>query len=173
MQQVTDTQVIDSQDIDQRYAPPTATVGDIAPQAPGVGRLAGRLARLAAVIIDSLLFLPAGIVVGIMDSSGGSTIAVLFAVLWFVAIAALQIYMLVTRSQTVGKRAMKVRIVRADGSRITFGRIFGQRYLVPALISAIPIVGSIFGLVDSLFIFRQDRRCIHDLIADSIVVEAD
>ncbi|SAI72098.1 RDD family [Bordetella ansorpii] len=173
MQQVTDTQVIDSQDTDQRYAPPTATVGDIPPQAPGAGRLAGRLARLAAVIIDSLLFLPAGIVVGVVDANGGSALAYVFAGIWFLAVAAVQIYMLVTRSQTVGKRAMKVRIVRADGSRIAFGRIFGLRYLVPALISAIPIVGSIFSLVDSLFIFRQDRRCIHDLIADSVVVQAD
>ncbi|WP_186332351.1 RDD family protein [Bordetella genomosp. 13] len=166
--------MIDSQDADQRYAPPRATVGDIDPQVTGAGRLAGRLQRLAAVIIDSLLFLPGGIVVGIMDAnSGGSTIAIIFAVLWFLAIIAVQIYMLVTRSQTLGKRFMKIRIVRANGARITFGRILGLRYLVPGLIGAIPIVGGIFSLVDSLFIFRQDRRCIHDLIADSVVVEAD
>lgn len=173
MQHVTDTQVTDSQDTDSRYAPPSATVGDVPPQAMGTGRLAGRLTRLVAVIIDSLLFLPAGILVGIMDADGGDAVAMIFAAIWFLAVVAVQIYMLVTRSQTVGKRAMKVRIVRADGSRISFGRIFGLRYLVPALIGAIPIVGGIFSLVDSLFIFRQDRRCIHDLIADSVVVQAD
>lgn len=44
--------------------------------------------------------------------------------------------------------------------------------MVPAVISAIPLAGAAFGLVDILFIFRADRRCIHDLIAGTHVVTA-
>jgi uncharacterized RDD family membrane protein YckC len=43
---------------------------------------------------------------------------------------------------------------------------------VPALISAIPKVGRFFGLIDALAIFTPERRCIHDYIADTIVVDA-
>ena len=46
--------------------------------------------------------------------------------------------------------------------------------LVPIhLISQVPFAGGFVGLADSLFIFRQDKRCIHDLIAGTKVVEAE
>ena len=32
------------------------------------------------------------------------------------------------------------------------------------------VVGTIYGLVDVLMIFRASRRCLHDHIADTIVV---
>lgn len=37
----------------------------------------------------------------------------------------------------------------------------------------IPVAGSIFSLVDVLFIFREDHKCIHDLIADTIVIDVE
>jgi len=40
------------------------------------------------------------------------------------------------------------------------------------LISAIPVVGSFFVLIDTLLVFRADRRCVHDLIAGTKVVKA-
>jgi hypothetical protein len=30
----------------------------------------------------------------------------------------------------------------------------------------------VFTIVDGLFIFRESRRCVHDLIADTIVIQA-
>ena len=33
-------------------------------------------------------------------------------------------------------------------------------------------VGQIVGIVDSIFIFRKDKRCLHDLIADTRVIKA-
>ena len=66
----------------------------------------------------------------------------------------------------------KVRVVRTDGSPASLGRQIGLRYIVNAIPGAIPMVGSVYGLVDILFIFRGDRRCIHDMIADTKVVVA-
>jgi uncharacterized RDD family membrane protein YckC len=74
--------------------------------------------------------------------------------------------------QTIGKRIMKVRIVRNDATRAGLARIFFLRMMVPGIIGAIPIVGHLFSLVNICFIFRDDRRCIHDLIADTVVVKA-
>ena len=34
----------------------------------------------------------------------------------------------------------------------------------------IPVIGSFLGLLDVLFIFRQDRRCLHDMVAGTEVI---
>ena len=49
-------------------------------------------------------------------------------------------------------------------------RAWFLRGFVPGLISQ--ITNGAFGLIDILFIMRQDRRCIHDLIAGTSVVRA-
>ena len=43
------------------------------------------------------------------------------------------------------------------------------RLIVNGLLGLIPL----YGLVDILFIFRSDRRCIHDMLAGAQVVEAE
>ncbi|MEO7413250.1 MAG: RDD family protein [Opitutaceae bacterium] len=84
----------------------------------------------------------------------------------------LQIVMISTRGQTIGKRILGLRIVRnADASKAGFVHGWLIRGLVPALIGLIPWIGTIFTLVDICFIFRADRRCIHDLLADTKVVK--
>jgi uncharacterized RDD family membrane protein YckC len=84
------------------------------------------------------------------------------------SLLALQIYLLHTHGQTLGKKLVKIKIVRSDGSRASFGRILGLRIVVNFLLSIVPF----YGLVDILFIFGEQRRCVHDLIADTIVVNA-
>jgi hypothetical protein len=36
----------------------------------------------------------------------------------------------------------------------------------------IPFVGKAVNLIDPLLIFGKEKRCLHDLIADTIVVDA-
>ena len=48
----------------------------------------------------------------------------------------------------------------------------GLREIVPAIIGAIPLIGFVFYIVDVCFIFRTDRRCVHDLMANTKVVIA-
>jgi len=49
-------------------------------------------------------------------------------------------------------------------------RILGLRYGIGYLANLVPVVGALFGLIDCLLIFRQSRRCLHDQIADTIVI---
>jgi uncharacterized RDD family membrane protein YckC len=167
---------------DNRFAPPLAHVEDV--ELAGPGTLAGRWTRLGATLIDALL---AGLAFGLLAvispinifrpslaaTSGG--IAVLLVqnlVIGFVLFLVIHGYLIATRGQTVGKALLKIRIVRSDGSPASFGRIVGLRYLTTSVLASVPVIGSIYALVDVLFIFRAARRCLHDYIADTIVVTA-
>lgn len=44
------------------------------------------------------------------------------------------------------------------------------RVFIKGLIAAIPCVGAIHAIVDFCFIFRDDRRCIHDLLTSTVGV---
>ena len=164
---------------DNRFAPPQAHVEDVG--ASAAGTLAERGARLGAALIDVaialLVFGIAALVTPINifklpDSNGLTATLLLNLGLVFVAFLAVHGYLLATRGQTVGKALLKIRIVRSDGSRASFARLAGLRYLTTSIITAIPIAGSLYGLADALFIFRASRKCLHDNIADTIVVKA-
>jgi uncharacterized RDD family membrane protein YckC len=166
------------------YSPPKANLeGGVA--LPGDLAAASSGSRLAAVFIDGLLFLPAAILGGIISfmlratpgepppSPGvGAIVGGVLAGAYVLALAIAQIVFLSTRGQTIGKRTMKIRIIRLDGSAPGFVHAVLLRVIVNALPSAIPIVGSLYGLIDILFIFRRDQRCIHDHIAGTRVVVA-
>jgi uncharacterized RDD family membrane protein YckC len=142
---------------------------------------AERGARLAAALIDGLLLtasaIPGGVLVGI-GSAGQQRMAVIVGLgfmLMGVCILGLQIYQWVlisTTGQTLAKRWMGVRIVRVDGTPLTFATGVALRAWVPALIGAIPYVGTLFALVDVCFIFTAERRCVHDIIAGTKVIVA-
>jgi len=79
----------------------------------------------------------------------------------------IQAWYLSADGQTLGKQAMKIKIVMLEDYRNGgVGPNFLLRELVNGLICIIPF----YGLVDILLIFADDRRCIHDHIAGTIVV---
>ena len=87
--------------------------------------------------------------------------------------ATIQTWMLAVRGQTVGKRLLGIRIVRVqDDANPGFVHAVVLRSFVPILLRAIPVVGLGFWLVDVLCIFREDRRCLHDLIAGTKVTQS-
>ena len=49
-------------------------------------------------------------------------------------------------------------------------RVIGLRTLPISILSRIPFVGWLIALADSLMIFGAERRCLHDVFADSIVI---
>lgn len=101
-------------------------------------------------------------------------LGVLMMALLVVSLITLQWYLLTTQGQTVGKSLMKIKIVRYDTEENPgFGRAVGLRELIPGFIGAIPLFGLLFTLVDILFIFGKERRCIHDYIAGTKVIDVD
>jgi uncharacterized RDD family membrane protein YckC len=63
-----------------------------------------------------------------------------------------------------------MRIVRPGGAKASPGRVLGLRYGVGFAVNMIPVLGFLYGLLDCLLIFRASRRCLHDEIADTIVI---
>ncbi len=144
--------------------------------------LASRGARLGAALLDSLLALavmgPAMAAFGFFDGFPhleplSREDQLVLAVAGFAFFLAMHGYLLYTRGQTVGKRLVGIRIVRRDRSRADFGIIVGLRVVPLSIAAQIPLVGQLLTFLDVLFIFTKERRCIHDRIADTVVVRAD
>lgn len=168
----------------QEFRPPAAILAD-APPVPL--ELASRGTRLGAKCVDWLVC--AGLVLGCTlpglvvpflvrwpDRSAALLLAAPFAIggafLGLVALAVWNCVWLARYGQTVGKRALRIRIVRSSGEPATLGRIFLLRFLPTFLMGSLPYVGLVPFLVDSLLIFRDSQQCLHDQIADTLVVKA-
>lgn len=82
-----------------------------------------------------------------------------------------QATLLSLRGQSIGKVFTGLRIVRVrTGAPAGFLHAFLLRGFLPRCLRHVPLVGILFWFVDNCFIFRADRRCIHDLIAGTKVV---
>ncbi|MEZ8729766.1 RDD family protein [Vibrio splendidus] len=79
-------------------------------------------------------------------------------------------YLLNKKGQTIGKHLMEIAIVDMEGKPIGLYRIVGKRMIPMTAFTIIPITGHLISMLDSLFIFRKNRRCLHDLIAGTQVV---
>jgi uncharacterized RDD family membrane protein YckC len=149
------------------------------------GQLASRRGRFGAATLDTLINVAIFIAVG--TYLAGSFDA---AMAWpktasplqtftasmagFVMYLLLHGYLLATRGQTIGKRLCGIRIVRTDGKPAGLWRILALRIFPITLLSALPIpyLSNVFSLVDCLLIFRPSHKCLHDQIADTVVVKA-
>ena len=79
---------------------------------------------------------------------------------------------LTTRGQSIGKWLVNIRIVRLDSDdKPGFVKAVLIRGIVNWIIGAVPMFGGLYSLVDILFIFGKDRRCLHDLLAGTRVVQ--
>jgi uncharacterized RDD family membrane protein YckC len=141
---------------------------------------AGRGARFAANLIDNFVVMgPAMIafIIGIaVGAAGGSKKNEDLVVLLSMAALGLgvmvgigvQIAMQVKFGQSVGKRLLKIKVVKLDGSPIELWRLILLRNV--ALHVAAQVCGLV-GLIDAAMIFGDDQRCLHDLISESIVID--
>jgi uncharacterized RDD family membrane protein YckC len=165
------------------YAPPLAGVDDISePEASALP--ADRGTRLGAAILDSILFVLAvylPLTVAAFSAArleaapeeaerfgrlavGGVMVALAGFVIW----AGFTLKYMARNSQSIAKRWLQIKVVRADGSPVSLGRLILLRNVVVWVLSMIPL----FSIVDALFIFGDARQCLHDKIADTIVVKA-
>lgn len=87
------------------------------------------------------------------------------------ALLVLQSVLLTLRGQSVGNILVRTRIVRSPGGEpVGFLRAFLLRGCLARVLRHFPLIGGLFWIVDVCFIFREDRRCLHDLIAGTKVV---
>lgn len=165
------------------YQVPEAPLQPLPAAGPADAQLAGRGERFAASLIDGvislLIFLPLAFATGyfsrIMETArSGEAMPFLvtagYAGLAFVVFVAVQAYPLAKTGQTWGKKLLSIRIVDLDGAQPPLWRLIALRYLPTQALALVPIVGNVYAIVDALFIFRQDKRCLHDLIAGTQVV---
>jgi uncharacterized RDD family membrane protein YckC len=98
----------------------------------------------------------------------GTTITILALIAWCIITA----WLVATNGQSIGKRLVGIKVVRTDGSRASFARIFLLRNVVNGLPILLPYVGLLYQLIDPLLIYQESRQCLHDKIADTSVVRA-
>jgi uncharacterized RDD family membrane protein YckC len=162
------------------YAPPRAAVEDVFDPAAGIG-LADRGTRLGANMLDGLIvgvavYLPI-IVAAVIGGAAGTReagsdaalgIGLLTAFVGFVVWLGFTIKFMAANGQSIGKKATGIKVVRRDGSPAAVSRLLLLRNVVNIALSLIPL----YGIIDALFIFGEARRCVHDYIADTIVIKA-
>ncbi|GGY26155.1 RDD family protein [Rhodanobacter panaciterrae] len=166
------------------YAAPAAVVDDVAAwDAYDLeNRKAGRGKRLGAALLDGLVnliwLLPIiwGVTMALDVRRGLKPAApmvgvVLLGLILLIGIFVVNCIMIHRSGQTIGKRALDIAIVRTDGNRVGLGRYIFLRVVPITLIGMIPVVGKLCTLADVLLIFGKERRCVHDLLADTIVVD--
>jgi uncharacterized RDD family membrane protein YckC len=70
--------------------------------------------------------------------------------------------------QSLAKKYFGIKVIRSDGSPASLSNLIWKRNVLNWLISIVPL----YGIIEVLFIFGEDRQCLHDKIADTIVVVA-
>jgi uncharacterized RDD family membrane protein YckC len=74
--------------------------------------------------------------------------------------------------QTLGKRALGTQVVMADGRGTVGAGPAGARAAIYALPPIVPFVGSLFSLVNELWLTWDPRRqCLHDKAAHTVVIK--
>lgn len=128
------------------------------------GEPAGFWIRFIAFIIDEILLFIGGVV---LSAASGSFSGDGFTAFDFLGLVFTALYYAIGVSvwrTTIGKRILGLYVVRPDGSKLSFGRALG-RYFAYFVSGIIIFIGFIMIGV------RRDKRGLHDLIADTVVVK--
>ena len=161
------------------YAPPRARVHDVAAQGAALV-LAERSSRLGAAIVDSLIFmamvyLPMGIgaaigtaVAGRDNAAGPVLLVVGLTLAGFIVWAWLTLRQMSATGQSLAKKRFNIKVVLSDGSPASMGTLIWKRNVLTWVLSIVPL----YSFIEVLFIFGEKRQCLHDRMANTIVVEA-
>jgi uncharacterized RDD family membrane protein YckC len=171
------------------YNPYAAPKANVLPAAAANVQLASLGKRLGAFLLDALVgMIVFGVpyVVLMMELSAGDKSgqppdftptaigALVFLVLGGLGLLIINLVLLTTRGQSLGKMWLGIRIVgHPDAELPGFVKAVLLRAFVNGLIGAVPCLGPLYSIVDGCFVFRDDRRCIHDLIAGTQVIEGN
>ena len=145
-------------------------------ESSNAGENASLLGRLLAALIDGLVisvcvapiaWLLSGIITGTATAFIYSALIAISAIVIF---AFLNGKLLVTQGQTLGKKLMGIKIVTTAGTPPLVKPHLLKRYACYLLAGQVPVIGPLFSLINILFVFAPERRCVHDLFADTRVV---
>ena len=133
---------------------------------------AGR--RFMGMFVDGLIFIPLSVVFILFFGASmtpdqglvGGFLArlIAFAIPWVLYEA---IMLQQFGGQTLGKKAVGLKVVSSDGSGLVPGQAW-KRAISRQLMS----ITYVLGLVDSLMVFSERRRTLHDRFANTIVVNS-
>lgn len=179
--------------------PPIMTAAVRGPEGSDTTLPAGRGARIGAALINALIYflctIPGSMLISrkLLEqnpelASGGlprmneiDLAPLMGGITWvytgILVAVVVQALLIALRGQNLGKMLVGLQVVRADdGQPAGFVRGALLRFLVPVtLIVGLNVVtlvlGYLFLLVDFCFIFREDGRCLHDLMAGTKVVK--
>ncbi|HTN77087.1 MAG TPA: RDD family protein [Pirellulaceae bacterium] len=142
-------------------------------------RIASRWKRFQGAVIDLMAY---GSIVFIttVATYRGDAYSQIFAAVGggcFLALFALQVYLISSRGQSLGKIAARTRILHVESDE-TVGFLHGVllRNFIPNFFLGIffgisPFVGWLFCVADAMFILGGERRCLHDRIASTKVID--
>ena len=144
--------------------------------------LAGRGSRIGAIIIDSIVIMvisiPVAYIFGWFDGLSETppekpSFFFTFSMFIFNTIlyALINWKFLSKNGQSIGKKVMEIKITNLDGSVPNPNDIIIKRYIPYVGVSLIPIFSPLIGLINVLFVFKKDRRCLHDYLANTKVVK--
>ena len=146
--------------------------------------LASSGARLGARVLDFIIMVVGYLIlalVGFSAAFGGdfeeeslSTGAFLAAALIFGIVGVLyEVTLIAVRGQTLGKMATSIKVVRADNGLVPgWGKSIG-RWIIPAALGLIPLVGWILSLLVYLsLLWDKVRQGWHDKAAGTLVIKA-
>jgi uncharacterized RDD family membrane protein YckC len=166
-------------------APPPPAWPDRQPVASAeIGRPGGFWIRFVAYLLDAFIVsIAAGVIVGIfiaivllsdqsIDDSNDSLFIIGGAIVMVLALIVINwLYeALMTsspRGATLGKMALGLRIVRADGAQLSFGRATARHFLKVMITPLVPLA---IGYLMAAFTAR--KRALHDFLADTLVIRS-
>lgn len=147
------------------------------------GSIADPMKRFMGFLVDSLvgiLFVAPGIGLILAGAAAAQDqpdppmlliIGILLTVLGGIAGFVIQLYLLINSSQSIGKYFMKIQILDYETNKPAgLVKSFLLRSIVNGLIGQFTCAPLYF-IVDSLFVFNDERRCLHDQIAGTYVVD--
>ncbi len=153
----------------------------------GEYELASPWVRLGAVMLDGLILsIPSGIVIGLMlfvvfkikivngaltSMEDQLTVSATVGLTVFVFYFLFNGYLLARKGQTLGKMLCEIRIIKDDGSTPSLIDSFLKRYVLNSILQGIPLIGIVYSMIDTFLIFRESRKCLHDDIAGTIVIQ--
>jgi uncharacterized RDD family membrane protein YckC/DNA-directed RNA polymerase subunit RPC12/RpoP len=126
-----------------------------------IDSFAGAVALIAGVILVALM--------GSLSGEGGRDPLMLVVLITFPAMLGIcQLYMIAVDGRTVGKYCVGSKIVNLEGKPPGVFQGIVMRIVVIAFLGMIPM----FGLVNICWIFNEPKRCLHDIIAGTYVIDA-